>query len=103
MSVGRDIKFKLTNGKDLTFTHRIGSPKSSFEPKYHIFTFCEDEKHTRNFVGTNSEYFDIYRNGKHILAIKKYTSYNMKKINKIGVEMENLPNGWLLGFGNPHI
>ena len=39
-------------------------------PKNNIFQFCEDEKHTKNFVGTHFNHFHIYEDRKHILALK---------------------------------
>lgn len=58
-----------TCDKDLTLTRRIESPESSFEWKYHTFTFYNDEKYTWNFAGMDSKHFDIYKDKKNILAL----------------------------------
>ena len=42
--------------------------KPCSKPKSNTFQFCEEEKRTENFTGTNSEHFYVYEDEKYILT-----------------------------------
>ena len=46
-------------------------PSLTPRQKNNTFQFYENEKHTKNFAGTNSKLLDIYKDEKHILTLIK--------------------------------